>query len=138
MSANNLSIQKLNRISVTMGKRTIILSGMTLLLMLTLSASSFAGFVGPGAISTVITDIKSIDRDGRDDTNVLLEGHIIRQLSEEYYIFKDETDEIEVEIDYGSFRGKTVTPQTRIRISGTVDKGLLKTSVDVYYLEIIE
>ncbi len=121
-----------------MNKRTKIISALILMLVLMLPASSFAGFVGPGAISKVITDIKSISREGRDDTAVILEGHVIRQISEEYYIFKDDTGEIEVEIDYGRFRGQTITPQTKIRVSGTVDKGLLKTTVDIYYLEIIE
>lgn len=119
-------------------KRIVVLSGLSLGLMLIISVTSFAGFVGPGEVSSAITDVESINNAGRDDANVTLEGYIIRQISEEYYIFKDDTGDIRVEIYHAGFRGQTVSPETRIRIFGTLDKGFTRVSVDVDYLEIIE
>ena len=108
----------------------------SLFTVLALSTSAFAGFNGPGATSRVVT-VKSIS-DMRDDTKVILEGYLVKQLREEHYIFKDDTGEIEVEIDYEDFRGANITPKIKVRIVGEVDKDWKALSVDVDYLEIVE
>ena len=46
---------------------------------------------------------------------------------------------IVVEIDYEVFAGRTVTPQTKVRLFGKVDKEMMEpTKVDVKYLEIVK
>jgi len=101
-----------------------------------LSTSAFAGFDGPGATSRLVT-VPSIS-EMRDDTKVTIEGYLIKQIREEHYIFKDNSGEIEVEIDDEDFRGAKVTPKTKVRIVGEVDKDWNSITVDVDYLEILE
>jgi uncharacterized protein (TIGR00156 family) len=48
-----------------------------------------------------------------DDRNVILEGYLIKKIKEEHYLFKDDTGEIEIEIDDEDFRGQQVTPKNQ-------------------------
>ena len=105
-------------------------------IILTLTACAAGGFEGPGTTAGVMS-VASINDMG-DDTKVILEGYLTRQISDEHYIFKDSTGEIEVETDDEDFRGGKVTPDRKIRISGEVDKDWESTKIDVDYLEILE
>lgn len=105
-------------------------------IILTLTSCASGGFEGPGATSKVMS-VTSVNDMG-DDTKVILEGYLIRQISDEHYIFKDDTGEIEVEIDDEDFRGAKVTPDTKLRISGEVDKDWESIKIDVDYLKILE
>ncbi len=104
--------------------------------ILAFTTIAFAGFDGPGATSRV-EPVKSVKEMG-DDTKVTMEGYLIKQIGEEHYIFKDNTGEIEVEIDDEDFRGAKVTPKTKVRIVGEVDKDWKSITIDVDYLEILE
>ena len=76
-----------------------------------------------------------------DDAPVTLTGNIVERLagSDDKYTFADNTGRIVVEIDYEVFAGRTVTPQTRVRLFGKVDKEMMEpTKVDVKYLEIVK
>ncbi len=112
--------------------RTIVI----LILFLAVSTSTFAGSKPGGATSGVVT-VNSIG-DMRDDARVSIEGHLVKQLSEERYIIKDFTGEIEVRIDDEDFRGASVTPKIKIRLSGEVDKDSNNVTVEVDYIEIVE
>jgi uncharacterized protein (TIGR00156 family) len=101
-----------------------------------LTACASGGFDGPGATSRVVS-VTTVSNLG-DDTKVILEGYLIKQIRDEHYIFKDNTGEIEVEIDDEDFRGAKVTPKTKLRISGEVDKDWESIKIDVDYLEILE
>ncbi|OPX19141.1 MAG: hypothetical protein BZ151_10810 [Desulfobacca sp. 4484_104] len=104
--------------------------------VLLLATSVYAGFKGPGTIPKLETvqSIKSL----HDDANVTLEGHLIKKIKEEHYLFKDDTGEIEIEIDDEDFRGVQVTPQTKVRIVGEVDRDKDATTIDADYLEVIK
>ncbi|MBO4330255.1 MAG: YgiW/YdeI family stress tolerance OB fold protein [Rhodocyclaceae bacterium] len=96
------------------------------------------GFQGPMAQAQVTTVAEA--RKARDDTPVTLTGHIVQRLphDDDDYLFRDNTGEIEVDIDHKVFRGQNVTPQTRVRISGEVDQEFMKaTSIDVEFLEVL-
>ncbi|MCK5829273.1 MAG: NirD/YgiW/YdeI family stress tolerance protein [Methylococcales bacterium] len=108
----------------------------TLLFALAFSTGAYAEFVGPGATSS-LTTVKSIGS-MKDDDKITLEGFIIKETRSEHYTFKDSTGEIEVEIDNKDFRGLKVTPKTKIRIVGEVDKDWTSTTVDADYLEIVK
>jgi uncharacterized protein (TIGR00156 family) len=101
-----------------------------------LTACASGGFDGPGATSRVVS-VTTVSNLG-DDTKVILEGYLIKQIRDEHYIFKDNTGEIEIEIDDEDFRGAKVTPKTKLRISGEVDKDWESIKIDVDYLEILE
>jgi uncharacterized protein (TIGR00156 family) len=109
---------------------------LVILLAVAFSESVSAEFVGENSSSTT-TSIQSIEN-LRDDEHVILEGHIVKKIRSEHYIFKNETGEIEIEIDDEDFRGLKVAPETKIRISGEVDKDRNTTTIDVEHLEIVK
>lgn len=118
------------------------LSSMALVaMMFSMSAAAQqGGFIGPGgaqkqdmnesrAISTVSEALKQ-----EDDTPVILQGNITRQLSHEYYEFKDASNKtITVEIDDDDWEGIQVTPQDKVQLEGEVERhrdGRIDVDVD--------
>jgi uncharacterized protein (TIGR00156 family) len=77
-------------------------------------------------------------KSARDDSMVTLTGNIVARLSDDDFTFRDSTGEIRVEIDDEVWRGQKVKPDTMVRISGEVDRDLMKTKVDVHTLEIVK
>ncbi len=71
-----------------------------------------------------------------DDTPVTLKGNIIRSLGGEYYTFTDGTGSITIEIDHDKWFGIQVTPETKITISGEIDKEFNHTAIDVDYVRL--
>ncbi|MBQ3059558.1 MAG: NirD/YgiW/YdeI family stress tolerance protein [Desulfovibrio sp.] len=97
------------------------------------------GFQGPVSVPAVDTAQKALG--SRDDTPAVLTGHIVSRVSaaDDDYIFRDRTGQIRVEIDDEVFAGRTVTPQNLIRITGEVDKDIIRDGkVDVDVLEILK
>lgn len=103
-------------------------------------AASYGGFQGPTAGIQADTVAKALKC--WDDAPVILTGNIVQRYagSDDKYLFKDATGEIIVEIDFGVFAGRTVTPETRVRLSGKMDKdGMMEPAkVDVKVLEILK
>ncbi|MDD4701835.1 MAG: NirD/YgiW/YdeI family stress tolerance protein [Desulfovibrio sp.] len=121
---------------------------LSLLLLTMLAIPAQAAFNGPGASDggfkgpTVGVEVTTVKQalDSKDDTPVLLTGKITgRQAgSNDKYIFKDTTGEMTVDIDKKIFVGRTVSPENTVRLSGKVDKDLMKpVKVDVKVLEIL-
>jgi uncharacterized protein (TIGR00156 family) len=106
------------------------------LIVLAFSSITYAGFVGPGAQLSLST-VASINNIQNDD-KVTLEGYIVKEIRSEHYIFKDATGEIEVEIDDEDFRGIKVTPETKVRLVGEVDKDRTSTTIDVDSVETVK
>lgn len=96
--------------------------------------SAEGGFVG--GPQTVFTVAQASDM--RDDTDVVVVGKIVRSLGDEKYVFEDATGSITVEIDDDDWRGQTVTPSDTVKLSGEIDRGLLKTEIDVDYVELLK
>ena len=122
------------------------------LLVLALAAPVFAqpGFQGPGAgqgggfqgpTAGIQADTVAKALKCWDDAPVILTGNIVQRYagSDDKYLFKDATGEIIVEIDFGVFAGRTVTPETRVRLSGILEMdGLLDPAmVEVKVVEIL-
>ncbi len=93
-----------------------------------ISGSALAAFNGPetAAISTV-----KAAQNASDNSYVLLTGNIVQALGNETYLFKDNTGEIQVEIDNEDWMGQDVSPQDRVAIRGEVDSEWTKTQIDV-------
>ena len=95
------------------------------------------GFQGPGGQAGVTTVAQA--KSAWDDTPVVLIGHIVSRAGgdHEHYLFRDSTGEIVVDIDDKLFMGRTVTPETTVRLYGTVDKEMMeRTKIDVKSFEI--
>jgi len=67
----------------------------------------------------------------QDDTPVVLDGTIIKQLDEEHFLFQDRTGKIVVEIDDDLLEKRPLKPHQKVRLFGEVDKELHKTTVEV-------
>ncbi len=88
-----------------------------------------SGFIKDTPSVMNVADVKEMS----DDVPVLLQGHIIQQLDDENYLFKDETDEIVVEIDKKAWNKVDVRSSDIIQLKGTVDKDFsedIKIEVD--------
>lgn len=75
-----------------------------------------------------------------DKTPCLLEGYIAHSLpTKDRYLFRDDSGTVTVEIDADQLRNRTITPQTRIRLSGEVDAEHNRPAeVDVDWVEILK
>ena len=97
------------------------------------------GFQGP--TGGVQADTVKKAQSSWDDAPVVLTGNIVERLagSDDKYLFKDATGQIIVDIDHEIFAGRTVTPQTKVRLSGKVDKDMMEpVKIDVKVLEILK
>ena len=93
------------------------------LLVMALGAAT-AQFIGPGT-SDIVT-VKSVLDRPVDDMFVTLKGYIVKKISHDKYIFKDNTGEIRVDIDEKYFPyGTPITAQTLVMIQGEVDKDFM-------------
>lgn len=102
----------------------------TLLLSLTANAE----FIGEGGTTEVTTIKNAIELN--DDSRVIVEGHIVKQLKNELYLFKDESGEIEMEIDDEDFRNIKISSEDKVRITAEVDSDWTTTSLEAEYLEL--
>ena len=72
-----------------------------------------------------------------DNSFVVLQGHIVKRLSSDEYLFKDETATIVVEIDSEKWLGQTVAPEDFVELSGEIDKDFRNNKIDVDNVKII-
>lgn len=104
------------------------------------------GYVGPGKesrytgpsvtkqanINTVATALNA-----RDDTQVILQGHITRHLGRDRYEFTDNTGMIKVEIDDDLWPAEQISEKTTVKIYGEVDRSRRGVEIEVDHLEIV-
>jgi len=85
-----------------------------------------AQFVDNGDVNK-ITDIQEMD----DGEMIILQGYIVDRLDDDEFLFRDDTGEIEVEIDDDIWQGQPVDPETEVRIYGEIDIDSRTSSIDV-------
>ena len=89
--------------------------------------ASKGGFSGPGPSVSSVSQAKKM----RDDTQVVLRGNIVQQVSHKKYLFQDSTGTVTVDIDKEDWGGQNITPQDTVEIFGEVDKDWNSVEVDV-------
>lgn len=97
------------------------------------------GFRGPISGAKADTVAKALEL--VNEAPVVLTGSLVSKdvAEKDIYIFKDDTGEVKVKIERKVFGGKDVTPETKIRIGGRVEKEDGKDIViDVKNLEIMQ
>ena len=107
-----------------------LLIGTTLLLSLTANAE----FIGEGGTTEVTTIKNAIEL--TDDSRVIVEGHLVKKLKNELYLFKDSSGEVEMEIDDEDFRHIKISSDDKVRITAEVDNDWTTTSLEAQYLEL--
>lgn len=70
-------------------------------------------------------------KEAKDDSIVMLEGKIIKQVGNDEFIFQDATGEVEVEIGRRAWKGQQITPNDTVQIRGKVDQEWNKTEITV-------
>ncbi len=91
----------------------------------------------PAAANPSLTTVKAISG-MQDDTDVILEGHIVKKIRSEHFMFRDATGEIEVEIDDDDLKGVELTPAAKIRIVGEVDRDHNSVTIDAEHVELVK
>lgn len=109
---------------------TVLLSGAALL-----TTASYAAFDGPAKQHPMIT-VAQVEEQN-DDALVVLEGFLVKELKPEHYLFKDDSGEVQVEIDAPVFNQQTVTPTDKIQILAEVDKDWNHVSLEVEKLTLL-
>ena len=100
------------------------------------SNTASAQFVGP--VQGAPTTVSGVLAHPVDDQFVTLNGRITSAVSDDKYMFTDNTGTIKVEIDDKIFAGRQVTPDMPVQIRGKIDKDFLKDpKIDVKRLDII-
>lgn len=100
------------------------------------AATASAQFTGPGASGREHT----VDQiaDVRLGSYVTVTGNIVAHQREDYYTFRDATGEIRVEIANSVWRDREISPETRVRLLGEVDRGSAGRYLWVKSLEIVD
>ncbi|WP_216665223.1 NirD/YgiW/YdeI family stress tolerance protein [Pseudoruegeria sp. HB172150] len=93
---------------------------LTLSLAIAAPGLAKAQFTGPTATGAQMT--VQAAQSARISSYVTLEGNIVSHLRSDYYLFRDASGEIQVEIPQRTFGGQEVSPDTPIRIVGEVDR----------------
>lgn len=91
---------------------------------------------GAAQPSSVISVQQALN--ARDDSYVTLEGSIASQIGHEMYLFSDGTAQIQVEIDDEVWAGQNVGKESRIRISGEIDREFNRVELDVKQLTVLK
>lgn len=102
---------------------------LSFLLVGLLCVPAWAAFQGPTSniATTTVRDALSATW---DDTKMCLEGNITDKIatSHEKYTFRDGTGSLTVEIDDRVMAGVNITPATKVRICGEVDKEFTRSN----------
>lgn len=99
---------------------------------------ALAQFVGPSAGAAAGPTTVREAAEANSDTDVVLTGHIIAHQRDDYFTFKDDTGTMTVEIERHAFRRQKVTPETKVRLTGEVERGIRGRYIDVDRVEIVE
>lgn len=90
---------------------------------LLLSSNVLAQFTGP----TIATEVSTVEEVSflAANTYVTVVGNIVAHIREDYYLFRDETGEIRVEIENSVWQNRAISPDTAIRLVAEVDQNSL-------------
>jgi uncharacterized protein (TIGR00156 family) len=97
-------------------------------LSFTADADAQGGFSGPDNLR-LVTVAEALEL--ADDTNVKMQGRIVKAVGDEKYEFTDDSATIIVEIDDDEWGGVEATPELQVEISGEIDKERSGTELDV-------
>jgi uncharacterized protein (TIGR00156 family) len=99
--------------------------------------AAMAQFTGPSAATSSLPSAVAAVSRARPGSYVTLKGNIVSHQRSDYFLFRDATGDIRVEISSSVFAGRAVTPETPVRLVGEVDVGLAGRYVWIQSLEIL-
>lgn len=93
-------------------------------------------YVGPS--SAVLSTVKQLVANGKDDQYALLQGKIVSHDKGKNYTFADDSGSMSVEISSKRFpEGQTISAEQRVELSGKLDKGWNKTEFEVKEIRLL-
>jgi uncharacterized protein (TIGR00156 family) len=100
---------------------------------------AYAQYAGPSsakpAARASFATVAEILKNPVDDVQVTLDGHLVRQVGKEKYLFTDGTGEIRVEIDTEDFPAVRIDDKTKVKLQGEVEKDFMQSpEIDVKQL----
>src|SRR5262245_23794997 len=107
-----------------------------LFLAVFLVTSASAQFVGPSRYGRVTTVEQA--QTARRGQGATLKGFVVEHLHGNYYLFRDASGEMRVEINRHVWRNRKVTSKTPVQLIGKVDRDVREHYVDVDRLQIVE
>ncbi len=110
-----------------------------LLCALALPVPAHAAYTGPQEAPNVFTTAREVREYPVDDHAVRLEGHIVRRIDHDKYLFRDKTSAIRLEIDDNVLPAQDFDETALVRIFGEVDsKALDNPQIDVERIELLK
>ncbi|KAA6208043.1 YgiW/YdeI family stress tolerance OB fold protein [Avibacterium paragallinarum] len=70
----------------------------------------------------------------KDDQQVVLQGKIVKQLSKNDFLFRDNSGETEIEVKHRAWKGQIIKPNDEVRIFAEVDKSDNKLELEVHHI----
>lgn len=103
---------------------------------LAFGGATYAQYTGPSTTKPAATaryaNVAEILKNPLDDVRITLQGHLVRKIGKEKYLFSDGTGEIRVEIDDERFPAAKIDDKTRVSLEGEVEKDFLQSpEIDV-------
>lgn len=80
-----------------------------------------------------ISDVKAMP----DDTEVVIQGVIVQNLGDDNYLVKDDSGTVNIEIDEDLVQGNTITPESEVLITATVDQEGNVTSLEAEEIQFV-
>ncbi|WP_045476059.1 YgiW/YdeI family stress tolerance OB fold protein [Serpentinimonas barnesii] len=81
-----------------------------------------AQFTGPSVAGPASTVQQA--QQARLGSYLTLTGHIVAHQREDYYLFRDASGELRVEIEPEVWQGRRIGPEHLVRLHGEIDQGL--------------
>jgi uncharacterized protein (TIGR00156 family) len=98
------------------------------------AGESRGGFTGPDNVQSVtVAEASNLP----DDTDVRMEGRLVRSLGDEDYEFEDGTGSMTVEIDDDEWQGVEAGPETRVVLEGELDSEQSGMELDVDRVQVL-
>ena len=97
-----------------------------------------AQYVGPNSTPQQ-KQVAEILKNPIDDEDVTIQGHLLRKLRDEKYVFSDGSGEIVAEIDDDDFPGQPIDEKTKVELVGEVDTSRRRPpEIDVDTVRIVQ
>ena len=110
-----------------------------------ISGAAFAGFNGQydnnqgfkSSVNPVVSPVKDVLK-MRDNQVATVKGNIVKRMSDDKYLFKDNSGEMTVEIDNKYWGGLQVDESNVLELTGKVDKDFNSISLEVFTVKKIK
>ncbi|KEY57624.1 YgiW/YdeI family stress tolerance OB fold protein [Serratia sp. DD3] len=99
------------------------------------AVNASANFTGPSVTGQTSTVQQAMS--ARVGSYITLTGYIVAHQRENYFTFRDDSGTLRVEIESSVWRGRDVSPQTRVRLMGEVDTGAAGRYLWVKSLDVV-